>query len=118
MRFEAFDKAMLALPGVIMDIKWDTHRCFCVGDKMFVMAGDLGQAEPRYMFKASELGFEMLVESGAAAPAPYLGRAKWVQMTAPDSMPDEDVIAYATQAYRLIAAKLTRKRRGELGVTD
>jgi predicted DNA-binding protein (MmcQ/YjbR family) len=116
MRFEAFDKAIRALPGVTLDVKWETHRCFCVGEKMFVMAGDLGEEEPRYLFKASDLAFEMLVESGAAAPAPYLGRAKWVRMTAPDSLSDEDLIAYATQAHALIAAKLTKKQRAALGI--
>ena len=116
MKFEAFDKAMRVLPGVTLDIKWETHRTFCVGDKMFVMAGDLGDEAPRYMFKASELGFEMLVESGAAAPAPYLGRAKWVIMTAPDSLDDADLIAYATQAHAIVAGKLPKRVRVGLGI--
>lgn len=116
MRFETFEQAMRALPGATLDIKWDTHRTFCVGEKMFVMAGDLGDPEPRYMFKASELGFEMLIESGAASPAPYLGRARWVRMTAPDSLTDDELLAYTTQAHAIVAAKLTRKVRRALGM--
>jgi predicted DNA-binding protein (MmcQ/YjbR family) len=116
MKFDAFDKAMRALPGVTLDIKWETHRTFCVGEKMFVMAGDLGDEEPRYMFKASELGFEMLVESGAAVPAPYLGHAKWVIMTAPESLEDADLMAYAQQAHALVAAKLPKRVRAGLGI--
>ncbi len=116
MRFDAFEAAMRALPGVTLDIKWETHRTFCVGEKMFVMAGDLGDEAPRYMFKASELGFEMLVETGAAVPAPYLGRAKWVIMTAPDSLADADLVAYAAQAHALVAGKLPKRERVRLGI--
>ena len=64
------------------------------------------------MFKASELGFEMLVETeGAAAPAPYLGWAKWVIMTAPDSLEDADLLACVKQAHALVAAKLPKQVR-------
>ena len=63
MKFEAFDEAMRVLPGVTLDIKWETRRTYCVGDRIFVLAGSLGDETPIYVFKASELGFEMLVES-------------------------------------------------------
>ena len=117
MKFEAFDEAMRVLPGVTLDIKWETRRTYCVGDRIFVLAGSLGDEEaPRYVFKASELAFEMLVETGAAAPAPYLGRAKWVIMTAPDSLEDADLLAYVKQAHALVAAKLPKRVRIRLGI--
>jgi predicted DNA-binding protein (MmcQ/YjbR family) len=116
MMFDAFDQAIRASPGVALDIKWGVDRTYCVGGKMFVMAGALGQDEPRYMFKASDVAFEILTGSGAAAAAPYLGRAKWVMMSAPDSLSDDEVLAYARQAHALIAAKLTKRVRAELGI--
>jgi predicted DNA-binding protein (MmcQ/YjbR family) len=116
MRFEAFDRAALALPGAVMDIKWGSDRTYCVGGKMFAHAGPVGDGEPRSLFKASELAFEMLVESGAADPAPYLARAKWVQLKGHDALPDQELIAYLALAHALIAAKLTRKQRAALGV--
>ncbi len=115
MKFEAFDEAMRVLPGVTLDIKWETRRTYCVGDRIFVLAGSLSEEAPRYVFKASELGFEMLVETGAAAPAPYLGRAK-VIMTAPDSLEDADLLAYVKQAHALVAAKLPKRVRRRLGI--
>ncbi len=118
MKFETFDQAMRALPGVTLDIKWRTHRTYCVGEKMFVMAGDLGDEEPRFVFKASELGFEVLVESGAAVPAPYLGHARWVIMPAPDSLEDAELITYAGQAHALVAARLPKRIRVGLGIAD
>ena len=116
MKFEAFDKAMRVLPGVTLDIKWETRRTYCVGDRIFVLAGSLGDETPLYVFKASEFGFEMLVESGAAAPAPYLGRAKWVITTAPNSLEDDDLLAYVKQAHALVAAKLPKRVRIKLGI--
>jgi predicted DNA-binding protein (MmcQ/YjbR family) len=116
MRFEDFDGMALALPGAAFDVKWGSERTYCVGGKMFAFAGHLGDEAPRYMFKASELGFEMLVESGAAEPAPYLGRAKWVRLKSNDSLPDEALTSYVREAHALIAAKLTRKARADLGI--
>jgi len=116
MQFEAFDRMALALPGAVFDIKWGSERTYCVGAKMFALAGHLGDEHPRYMFKASELGFEMLVESGAAIPAPYLARSKWVQLTAFDALSDDELTSYVNQAHALIAAKLSRTLRSELGI--
>jgi predicted DNA-binding protein (MmcQ/YjbR family) len=116
MRFEDFDKMALALPGAVFDVKWGSERTYCVGGKMFAFAGVLGDAAPRYMFKASELSFEMLVESAAATPAPYLARAKWVRLVENDSLPPETLTAYVREAHAIIAAKLTRKVRAELGI--
>ena len=83
---------------------------------MFAFAGRLGDPAPRYMFKCSDLSFEMLVESGAAVPAPYLVRAKWVQLAANDSLPADTLQSYIVQAHGIIAAKLTKKVRAEIGL--
>jgi len=115
-RFEAFEKAALALPGVKLDIKWGQDRVFCVGDKMFAVAGQLGEDEPRYCLKASDASFEMLTEEGVAEPAPYLARAKWVLFKSHDAVPDDQLVAYLKQSHALIACKLTKKQRRELGI--
>ncbi len=117
MRFEAFDAMARALPGATLDIKWGEDRVYCVGGKMFAHAGPMGEETPAYLFKASDLAFEILIESGAAAPAPYLARAKWVQLASHDALNDADLTAYIKQAHALIAAKLTRKQRSELGLS-
>ena len=99
-----------------MDIKWGEDRVYCVGGRMFAHAGPVGTERPRYLFKASDLAFEMLAESGVATPAPYLARAKWVMLNSHDALPPETLTAYLAEAHRLIAAKLTRKVRAELGI--
>jgi len=111
---EAFHAAALALPGATFDIKWGADRVYSVGGKMFAMAGSEGDPEPKYMFKASEIGFELLTEQGLAKPAPYLARAKWVQLAKADVLDDEDLTAYVNEAYRIVSAKLPAAVKAKL----
>jgi predicted DNA-binding protein (MmcQ/YjbR family) len=113
---EIFHAAALALPAATFDIKWGADRCYCVGEKMFCAAGHVGDVSPRYSFKTSDMAFELLIEQGVAKPSPYLARAKWVFLSSADALPDDQLIAYITQAHALVAAKLTRKKRAELGL--
>ena len=103
---EAFHAAALALPGATFDIKWGADRVYSVGGKMFAHAGIEGDPEPKYMFKASDLAYEMLIEQGLAKPAPYLARAKWVQLAGPRALSDEQLTAYLEEAHRIVAGKL------------
>ncbi len=56
------------------------------------------------MFKTSNMAYDLLVEQGLARPAPYLARAKWVQLTSNDALPDAELAAYLDQAHALIVA--------------
>jgi predicted DNA-binding protein (MmcQ/YjbR family) len=111
---QAFHAAALALPGATFDIKWGADRVYSVGGKMFAHAGPDGEPEPKYMFKASDLAFEMLTEQGVAKPAPYLGRAKWVQLTGPAALSEADLVAYLKEAHRIVAEKLPAGVKAEL----
>jgi predicted DNA-binding protein (MmcQ/YjbR family) len=103
---EAFHAAAMALPGTTFDIKWGADRVYSVGGKMFAHAGLEGDPAPKYMFKASDLAFELLPEQGLAKPAPYLARAKWVQLVKADALDDADLTAYLREAHRIVSAKL------------
>ena len=111
---EAYEAAALSLPGAVLDIKCGSDRCYCVGGKMFAAAG--GEPPTGPSFKASDLAFEMLVDQGLARPAPYLARARWVQLLRYDAVPDDEMRAYLAQAHAIVAAKLTRKVRTEPGI--
>lgn len=115
MKAAAFHAMAMALPGVTLDIKWGADRCYCVGGKMFAVAGH-GQEEPRYCFKASDASFEQLCEEGVAEPAPYLARAKWVPLKSAHALPDDQLTVYIARSHGLIAAKLTKKLRTALGI--
>jgi predicted DNA-binding protein (MmcQ/YjbR family) len=111
---QAFHAAALALPGATFDIKWGADRVYSVGGKMFAHAGIEGDPTPKYMFKTSDLAFEMLTEQGVAKPAPYLARAKWVQLNGSDALDDEDLEAYLREAHRIVTERLPAALKARL----
>ena len=114
---EAFHDVCLSLPGATFDVKWGAEQVYSVGRKMFAAAGGYGAGGVlTYSFKASDLAFQMLVEHGAARPAPYLARAKWVQLVSVDALVDDDLKRYLAEAHRIVAGGLTRKARAALGL--
>ena len=115
---EAFEAHCLGLTGAALSIQWGGTRVFKVGGKIFALAGGLVERRASgYMFKASDMAYELLIEQGLARPAPYLARAKWVQLADNDILPDVELAAYLNQAHALVAARLTRAARRELGLT-
>lgn len=112
---EAFDRACLALPGATLSIQWGDDHVFKIGGKMFAVRGS---AVPKggISFKASDVAFEVLTETGRAIPAPYLARAKWVRFDDLSELDADEVADWLRTAHGLIAAKLTRKARAELGL--
>ncbi|HJV40901.1 MmcQ/YjbR family DNA-binding protein [Caulobacter sp.] len=113
---EAFDRACLALPGATLSIQWGDDHVFKVGGKMFAVRGEGVTLGGGVSFKASDVAFEVLTESGQARPAPYLARAKWVHFGDLSALDADEVADWVTTAHGLIAAKLTRKVRAELGL--
>ena len=111
---EQVEAHCLSLPAATLHIQWGGTHVFKVGGKIFAMIGGevWGLA-----FKASDMAFELLCEHGLARPAPYLQRARWVQLIDPDALGESDLKAYLEQAHAIISAKLTRKLRAELGLT-
>lgn len=61
------------------------------------------------------MAYMMLIERDHIAPAPYLARAKWVQLQNEKAMSDDDIKAYIKQAYSIIFAKLTKANQHKLG---
>lgn len=110
---EEFDAACRRLPGVTMDIQWGADRVYKVGGRMFTVSD---QSSTRFSLKVSDIAFEVLVETGRAIPAPYLARAQWVRfedLAAENASEIADLVAHA---HALVATKLTRKQRAELGL--
>ena len=67
-------------------------------------------------FKASEIAYEALTQTGRARPAPYLARARWVHLDDPADWPDDDLGDYLRMAYLIVAAKLPKAERRRLGL--
>lgn len=109
----ALEKAALALRGADLSIKWGDDRVYTVGGKMFAATDG---AATNLSMKVSDIAFEALVEQGRARPAPYAARFKWVMFDDLSALDAAEVKAWLTSAHGLIAAKLTRKVRAELGL--
>ncbi|OAF13732.1 MmcQ/YjbR family DNA-binding protein [Bradyrhizobium neotropicale] len=112
----SFETRCLRLPAVTKVVQWEGTSVFKVGGKMFALGGGFAARSGGYMFKVSNMAYAMLIEHGIARPAPYHARAKWVQLTGNDALPDPELAAYLEQAHALIVAKLSKKARKQLGL--
>lgn len=107
-------RVCLALPAATLDHPFgDDHDTYRVGGKMFAMVGGQGGLS----FKVSDIAYEVLTETGHARPAPYLAKAKWVNLADPGDWDETELADHLKMAHALIVAKLTKKARAELGLT-
>ncbi len=113
---EAFHKAAMALPAATMTVQWGDDQVYKVGGKMFAVIGTGVTHGGGASFKVSDVAYEVLTETGRAIAAPYLARAKWVKLEDLASFDDAEVADWLKTAHALIAAKLTKKARAELGL--
>jgi predicted DNA-binding protein (MmcQ/YjbR family) len=102
------------LPGATEDVKWGNHLVFSVGDKMFAMF-DVGDSD-LLRFKVSEGVFPILTREPGITPAPYLARQSWIMLDHLRVLPSEEIQDLLRESHELVAAKLTRKLRRELGI--
>ncbi len=101
----------LALPATSSVVQWGGTHVFKVGGKIFAACGGAWPVA----FKASDLAFEVLPEQGLARPARYLYRARWLELDR-GALSDDELRSYLTEAHALVAGRLPRKLRAELGV--
>src|SRR5258705_13972931 len=101
-------KTCLPLPGVTEQIQWGHDLVVKVGGKMFAVA-PLEPAPVCLSFKCSEESFAELTERPKIIPAPYLGRAKWVALEAPDAIARGELAELLRASYELVFAKLPKR---------
>jgi len=118
MNLAEFDSFCESLPSTEMVIQWGGAHVWKVGGKVFALASKWGEGTTDFKigFKASQLAFQILTEQPDIAPSPYLGRYQWVQLQTSSALMDDDIKAYIEQAHELIAAKLTKAKRKQLGL--
>ncbi|MDR3471646.1 MAG: MmcQ/YjbR family DNA-binding protein [Devosia sp.] len=115
---EAFEAFVLRLPATALVHQWGDTAVGKVGGKIFALHGGGVAGDPAALsFKCSDLAFEMLPELLGVRPAPYLARAKWVAVAEGSALSRAELVAYVTEAHRLVAARLPRRLRAELGLT-
>ena len=114
MDVDFFRKTCMALPAATEEVKWGNDLVFSVGGKMFYVTAF---EEPfGCSFKVPDEEFEELSMREGFIPAPYMARAKWVQLKDTKVLSKKDWERYIRQSYELVKAKLTKKLRTELGI--
>ena len=104
-----------ALPGATEDVKWGDHLVFSVGEKMFAVF-DVGDEEV-ITLKVDPALFPILTREPGISPAPYLARASWIRLENTRVLPREQIQALLRESHELVASKLTKRLRRQLGIT-
>lgn len=102
------------LPGATEDVKWGNDLVFSVGDKMFAVFA-LPDGEPIGM-KVDPVAFASLTEQPGIIPAPYLARHSWINVITRGALPAQAIKELIRQSHAMVAEKLPRKVRAELGL--
>lgn len=110
----ALKRFLASLPGATREIKWGVDQVYCVGGKMFAVLYEDQQGVANVSFKVDEHRFLELTDRDGILPAPYLARAKWVQLKGLKHLPDAELKLLLARAHEIIAAKLPRKIRDAL----
>lgn len=113
MDFEAAKALCRSFPGCTEDTKWDDDLVFSVGAKMFAVTRNTAPARAM-SFKVDDERFLELTDRPGIIPAPYLARAKWVQVEAGAAVSDEEAAQLLRRSYALVFAKLTKKLQREV----
>ena len=125
MTLDEFNLLCSNLTSTTKVVQWGGAHVWKIGGKIFAIASywgpntknkQLPKEGSKISFKCSDFSYSILIEQEGIIPAPYLARAKWVQLEESDALNDQDVKSYITQAHAIIAAKLTKKIQAELGL--
>lgn len=108
MDLETIRNICLQLPHVQEDIKWDTHVCFSIGGKMFIITSP-DQFPVSASFKVSDEDFEELSQSEGCGPAPYLARYKWIKVDDLNRFSAKRWKTLLAEGYALVYEKLPPK---------
>lgn len=108
---DGYRRFIATLPAATLGEQWEALVAK-VGGKVFCLLGD---RSGDIVFKVSEVAFDGLVEIDGIGQAAYFAKRQWVRVT-PGALDAELLAGYIRESHRLIAAKLTRKLRAELGL--
>jgi predicted DNA-binding protein (MmcQ/YjbR family) len=109
-------KFCAALPHAKGEHKWGIDFVYTIGEKMFAVVFEDRDNKLHVSFKVDDDLFLTYCDRPGFIPAPYLARAKWVQVKDLKMVSDTELKSLIRRAYQLIAMKLTKKKRAELGL--
>jgi predicted DNA-binding protein (MmcQ/YjbR family) len=108
----AFNRYVRSLKAATVTEQWGGHVAK-VGGKVFATLGD---ADAHIVFKVSEISFDGLTTLDGVGQAAYFAKRAWVRVEKGAPLSDAELKAYIRASYDMIAGKLTKKLRAELGL--
>lgn len=108
---DGFTRYLTTLPAVTLHEQWEA-LVGKVGGKVFCLLGD---SSGDIVFKVGEIAFDGLTELEGIAQAAYFAKRQWVRVS-PGALEDALIEGYVRESHRLVADKLTRKLKAELGL--
>lgn len=106
-------KLCMSMPAATETIQWGDDRVFKIGGKMFACSGL--EADSKFSFKVDADRFLELTDIAGIKPAPYLARAKWIQVDpAHCQLSDNDLENLVRNSYELVFGKLPKKTQLQL----
>ncbi len=105
MTVEFIQRFCLSFPHATEDLQWGDALCFKIAGKLFAVM-DLDSVPQRLSFKCDPEEFAELVEREGVAPAPYLGRYKWVAVEGLGVLPMSELKDLLRKSYEMVAAKI------------
>ncbi|MEL6679533.1 MAG: MmcQ/YjbR family DNA-binding protein [Pseudomonadota bacterium] len=109
------EAACMALPGSYRVIQWMGAHVYKIDEKMYAIWGD---RTGLLTIKCADVETaEMLLEVGAAQPAPHLPRGGWVAIK-PGDFADDEVRERLRTSYLTVRASLSKSKQAALPPVD
>jgi predicted DNA-binding protein (MmcQ/YjbR family) len=115
MDLDTLRRYCLSMPQATEDIQWGNNLLFRIGGKMFAVAA-LERTPTSVSLKCTPEEFAELTEREGIIPAPYMARNHWVMLESLDALPSAELKRLIKDSYTMVAAKLPKKLRAELGL--
>lgn len=114
---DEFNAFCAAQPATNHVVQWGNADVWKVGPKVFAICG-WNDRKDAFTFKVSDIAWEILPDMPGLRPAPYLASRgmKWIQHYDEPGLSDTELKAHIRASYDMVAAKLTKKIRSELGI--
>ncbi len=122
MTLEEYQRFCGGLKATSHVVQWGGSHVWKVGGKVFAVGGlpaDADKDEVYVSFKCSDIVFEVLREAPGCKPAPYLASRgmTWIQCYDRSSVSTQELKGHIEASHALVAAKLTKTKRAELGLS-
>lgn len=109
---KAFSKFVSGMAGVTLVEQWGSLVAK-VGGKVFALVAVDGAD---VVFKVGEISFDGLTTLQGVGQVPYFAKRQWVSV-GKDALSDAELKNYVRASYDIIASKLTKKLRADLGIS-